>query len=81
MSDFKVIETQEQFDAAIGDRLKRERDTVKKEYEGYLSPEAAEQKFAGYLSPEKEAEKYKGYLSPQEVAKKMKRLEGTSRTR
>lgn len=74
MSDFKVIETQEQFDAAIGDRLKRERDTVKKEYEGYLSPEAAEQKFAGYLSPEKEAEKYKGYLSPEEVAKKDEKI-------
>ena len=78
MSDFKVIETQEQFDAAIGERLKRERDTVKKEYEGYLSPEAAEKKFSGYLSPEKEAEKYKGYLSPEEVAKKDEKI---SRTR
>ena len=70
MSEFKAITTQEEFDAAIGDRLKRERDTVKKGYEGYLSPEEVTQKYAGYLSPEDEAKKYKGYLSPEEVAKK-----------
>lgn len=35
---FKIIETQEQFDAAISDRIKRERETVAKQYEGYVSP-------------------------------------------
>ena len=35
---FKIIETQEQFDAAISERIKRERDTVAKQYEGYISP-------------------------------------------
>lgn len=39
MEDFKTIETQEQLDAVIGDRIKRERETLAKKYEGYLSPE------------------------------------------
>lgn len=39
MSDFKVIETQEQFDAAISERLKRDRESYAKKYEGYTSPE------------------------------------------
>ena len=39
MAEFTPITTQEDFDKAIGERLKRERETVKKEYAGYLSPE------------------------------------------
>lgn len=39
MSDFKVIETQEQLDALIGERIKRERESLGKKYEGYISPE------------------------------------------
>ena len=39
MSDFKIIETQEQFDAAISERLKRDRETQAKKYEGWISPE------------------------------------------
>ena len=70
MSDFKEIKTQEEFNAAIGERLKREREAVKKEFEGYLSPEDAAKKYAGYLSPEDETKKYAGYLSPEEAAKK-----------
>lgn len=76
MSDFKAIETQEQLDTIISDRLKRERETIRKEYEGYLSPEAAANKYAGYLSPEEEKEKYKGYLSPEEAARKDAKLKG-----
>ena len=38
--EFVAITTQEEFDARIGERLKRERDTVAKKYEGYVSPEA-----------------------------------------
>lgn len=76
MSDFKVIETQEQLDAILGDRLKRERETVKKEFEGYLSPEDAAKKYEGYLSPEDEKKKYEGYLSPEEAAKKDAKIKG-----
>lgn len=43
MSEFKAIETQEDFDAAIKARLDRNTktvtDEVKKSYEGYLSPD------------------------------------------
>lgn len=76
MSDFKVIETQEQLDAVLGERLKRERETIKKEYEGFLSPEDAAKKYAGYLSPDDEKAKYKGYISPEEVAKKDAQIKG-----
>lgn len=76
MSDFKVIETQEQLDAIISDRLKRERDTIRKEYEGFLSPEDVAKKYEGYLSPEDEKSKYKGYLSPDEAAKKDAQIKG-----
>ena len=69
MGDFKVIETQEQLDAVIGERLRKAKDSVRKEYEGYLSPDDAK-KYEGYLSPEDVAKKYEGYLSPEEVAKK-----------
>lgn len=48
MSDFKAIETQEQLDAVIGERLKRERETNVKKYEGYLSPEDFKTKTADY---------------------------------
>ena len=67
---FKVIETQEQFDAAIGERVKRAQETVRKEYEGFLSPEEAAKQREGWLSPEAEKEKYKNHLSPEEAAKK-----------
>lgn len=76
MSDFKVIETQEQLEEVLKDRLKRERETAKKEFEGYLSPEDAAKKYAGYLSPEDEAKKYAGYLSPEEAAKKDAKIKG-----
>ncbi len=69
MSEFKVIETQDQFDKMIEDRLKNERESVEKKYEGYLSPEAVEKKYGAYLSPEDAEEKYKGYLSPEDAAK------------
>lgn len=35
MSDFKVIETQEQLDAIIGDRIQRAKDAAAKEYADY----------------------------------------------
>lgn len=39
MGDFQKIETQEQLDAVIGERIKREKETVSKKYEGYISPD------------------------------------------
>lgn len=76
MAEFKAITTQEEFDAAIGERLKREQATVRKEYEGYLSPEEVAKRYAGYLSPDDEKAKYKGYLSPEEAAKKDAKIKG-----
>lgn len=42
MSDFKPIETQEEFDARLGERLQRERSAFKKklEEEGWTAPES-----------------------------------------
>lgn len=48
MSDFTVIETQEQFDTAIGERLKRERETISKKYENYVSPDDFKKKTDEY---------------------------------
>jgi len=39
MSEFKIIETQEQFDAAISERLRRDRESYAKRFEGWLSPD------------------------------------------
>ena len=39
MSDFKVIETQEQLDAVLGDRVRRVKEADEKKYEAYTSPE------------------------------------------
>lgn len=39
MSDFTVIESQEQLDAVLKDRLNRERESTAKKYEGYTSPD------------------------------------------
>lgn len=76
MADFTPITTQEEFDRMVGERLKRERETVKKEFDGYLSPEDEKKKYEGYLSPALEKEKYKGYLTPEEAAEKEKTIKG-----
>ena len=39
MSEFTPITTQDEFDSAIGARLKRERETQEKKYSGYISPD------------------------------------------
>lgn len=79
MSEFKVIETQEQLDEVLKDRLERKEDTIRKEYEGFLSPEDVRKKYEGYLSPEDVTEKYKDYLSPEEAAKKDGVIQGYER--
>lgn len=68
--EFKAITTQEEFDAAIGERIKRERKATEEKYKGWMSPEGAAKKYEGFLSPEEVSKKYKGFLSPEEVAKK-----------
>ena len=55
MGDFTPIETQEQFDSMIGERLKREGEKIRKEYEGFLSPDEVTKKYEGYLSPDEVA--------------------------
>ena len=76
MGEFTPIETQEQFDSMIGERLKREGEKIRKEYEGFLSPDEVTKKYEGYLSPDEVTEKYKGYLSPDEVAVKDAKIKG-----
>lgn len=57
MGEFSVIETQEQLDKIIGERIKREQESVKKQYEGYLSPDEVKKQYEGYLSPDEVAKK------------------------
>lgn len=71
---FVEIKTQEEFEARMKDRLERERATVRKEFEGFMSPEDAEKKYSGFMSPEDVQEKYKGFLSPDEAAAKDKKI-------
>lgn len=63
---FEIIDTQEKFDAAISERLRRERETVSKKYADYdeLKQKAAEYETRlGALTKEAEenAKKYSGY--------------------
>lgn len=76
MSEFTPITTQEEFEKALSPRLERERNKVRKEFDGFLSPEDAQKKYEGYLSPEQVQEKYKGYFSPEEMAKKEAEING-----
>lgn len=69
MSEFKEIKTQEEFDAAIKDRLAREN----KKYEGFVSPDKLAELKADY---EKEiSKKYENYTSPDDLANMKKDYE------
>ena len=69
MADFKTINTQEEFDNAIKDRLNRAESKIRDEFKGWLSPEeqakAKEQHKAEIdglkQAHSKELEKYAGY--------------------
>lgn len=76
MSEFKVIETQEQLEEVLKDRLKRERESTRKEFEGFLSPSDVDERYKGYMSPDDVKEKYKDHLSPEEVAKLNAKIKG-----
>lgn len=76
MSEFKEIKTQEQLEEVLKERLKRERDTVEKKYEGYMSPTDVAEKYKNYLSADDVSEKYKDYLSPEDAGKLRSQLKG-----
>ena len=48
MADFTPINTQEEFDAAIKERLKRDREAQAKKFEGWISPEDQQKRLAEY---------------------------------
>ena len=48
MADFTPITTQDEFDAAIKERLKRDREAQAKKYEGWTSPEDLEKRVKEY---------------------------------
>lgn len=60
---FKAINTQEEFDQAIQDRLAREN----KKYEGWTSPEDVAQIKADYEDKLKNQPDYTGYTSPTDL--------------
>lgn len=70
MAEFIEIKTQEEFDKRISERLDREREKIRKEFDGHLSPEEVAKKYEGFMSEKEVQEKYKGFMSPNEVAKK-----------
>lgn len=59
--DFKPIETQEQFDEAIKERLAREN----KKYEGWTSPDKLQEIKDGY--EQNASKKFEGYTSPEDL--------------
>ena len=66
MAEFTPITTQEQFDSAIGERLKRERETIAKKYGDYdeLKNKVADyEKQIGQMNKAADdaAKKYAGY--------------------
>lgn len=74
---FKIIETQEQFDAMVKDRLERARESVRKEYQDY---ESLKEKVNGF---QKEKESYETKIasltkSNEEITGKYKALETDS---
>lgn len=44
---FTIIETQEQLDAIVGERVARAKDSARKEFEGWISPEDLKKQTAG----------------------------------
>lgn len=69
MAEFNPITTQEQLDSIIGERLKREKESTAKKYEGWISPDDAGKVKAGYekqiadmkTAAESAAKKYADY--------------------
>ena len=64
---FKAINTQEELDAVIKDRLERADAKVRKEFEKYMSPEDVEALKKTYEEKEGDTKKYEKYMSPEDV--------------
>ena len=60
---FKAIESQEEFDLAVKDRLERQA----KKYEGYMSPDKVQELKNGYEEKLKNQPSYEGYTSPDDL--------------
>ena len=84
MAEFKIIETQEEFDARIKERIERAEKKTRDEFKGWLSPDeqkALSEKHTNDLNAlnekhAKEMEKYAGYDEKfNEQAAKIKSLE------
>ncbi len=60
---FKTIETQEELDAILKDRLERQ----SKKYEGYLSPDEVKKLKHGYEEKLNSQPSYEGYTSPDDL--------------
>ena len=75
MSEFKPINTQEELDALVRDRLEQKERSVSKKYEGYISPEKQQEYESKITSLEESlknaqgeaSKKYEKYLSPEQV--------------
>lgn len=66
MAEFTPITTQEQFDAAIGERIKRERETIAKKYDGFDDMKSKITDYENKIgllsqSMKDDAKKYEGY--------------------
>ena len=70
--EFKPIETQEQLDEVIRDRLAREN----KKYEGWTSPDKLQEIKNGY--EQNASKKFEGYTSPEDLQLETIRNENTS---
>lgn len=57
MSEFKEIKTQEEFDAAIGARLERERNSLEKKYAGFDDFKAKAEKYDALLEEKSKQDK------------------------
>lgn len=62
---FKTIETQEELDAILKDRLERQ----SKKFEGFMSPEDVQKLKDGYEEKLSNQKSYDGYTSPEDLNK------------
>ena len=76
MSEFKVIETQEQLDKIIGDRLARDRESYAKKFEGWTSPKDLEKINEDYASKIKALEEANAEVRKQLADKDVQIAEG-----
>lgn len=74
MSEFKIIESQEQFDAIVADRISQAKRAEAKKYEGFISPEELNQKLEA-LQKENKALTDAAAKAAEEISAKNKEIE------